>query len=218
MGQEVPKQYLQIAGATLLEHSLNALLACDAVSTIVVPLHPRDSRAADLPMLNHERVRLAVGADERCGSVLAGLEALPVEAQPDDWVLVHDAARPCVSPEDIARLIAEVTRSGIGGILAIAVTDTVKQAGGDGFVAHTLDRSSLWRAQTPQMFRLGELRAALIQALHEGKTVTDEASAMEMAGFQVQLVPGAASNLKVTVPEDLALAEWYLQQGGDTRT
>jgi 2-C-methyl-D-erythritol 4-phosphate cytidylyltransferase len=143
--------------------------------------------------------------------VLAGLQALAAQAAASDWVLVHDAARPCLQPADSARLIARVTGSGTGGILAEPIVDTVKQAAEDGLVERTLDRATLWRAQTPQMFRLGELRRALAHAAQQGLPVTDEASAMEMAGYPVQLVAGASSNLKVTVPQDLQLAAWYLQ-------
>jgi 2-C-methyl-D-erythritol 4-phosphate cytidylyltransferase len=144
--------------------------------------------------------------------VQAGLQALSKQAAPDDWVLVHDAARPCLPAQDTQRLITQVTASGTGGILAEPVVDTVKQAGADGLVAATLDRSTLWRAQTPQMFRLGELRRALDQAMQQGLEITDEASAMEMAGYPVQLVVGSSRNLKVTVPADLELAAWYLQE------
>jgi 2-C-methyl-D-erythritol 4-phosphate cytidylyltransferase len=123
---------------------------------------------------------------------------------------VHDAARPCLRLADLERLIAEVLAGGVGGILAEPIVDTVKLAGDDGLVARTLDRNRLWRAQTPQMFRLGELRNALATANSRGVTVTDEASAMEMAGHPVRLVAGSPGNLKVTVPDDLRLAGWYL--------
>jgi 2-C-methyl-D-erythritol 4-phosphate cytidylyltransferase len=212
MGGHTPKQYLQIEGVTLLEYSLRALLSCRQLDTVAVPLHPEDSRAGDIALLGDPRVRCLAGGEQRADSVLSGLQALSAEADDSDWVLVHDAARPCVSTADIERLIDTVTSSACGGILAQPVVDTVKQATGDGRVRATLDRRTLWRAQTPQMFRLGELRDALQRALREGLAVTDEASAMELAGYPVQLVSGSPSNLKVTVPEDLALAAWYLSQ------
>lgn len=211
MGGDLPKQYIEVAGATIFEHSLRALLACPQLGAVVVALHPQDSRAAELQLLDDARVQRVVGGDQRSDSVLAGLEALAQRAAADDWVLVHDAARPCLQLEDSQRLIARVTDNGIGGILAEPVVDTLKRAGADGLVAATLDRKSLWRAQTPQMFRLGELREALEQAAGQGLAVTDEASAMEMAGYPVQLVAGSPRNLKVTVPADLQLATWYLQ-------
>ena len=215
MGAEIPKQYLEIEGRSLLEYSLAALLACDAVTAVALVLHPQDAHASALPLLRDPRVLSAVGGAERSDSVLAGLNALSAEAEDDDWVLVHDAARPCLQPQDVQRLVDVVTGNGEGGILARRVVDTVKQATADGLVQATLDRSRLWRAQTPQMFRLGELREALTAALGEDLPVTDEASAMEFAGHPVQLVEGPASNLKVTLPEDLGLAAWYLtHQGG----
>ena len=216
MGGDTPKQYLEIAGTTLLEHSLRALLACEQINTVVVPLHPDDSHAQDIALLGDARVRRVGGGAERADSVLAGLVALSREADDGDWVLVHDAARPCVSCAAIERLIAAVLGSGCGGILAQPVVDTVKQATPEGRVSATLDRGTLWRAQTPQMFRLGELRDALQRSLEEGLAITDEASAMELSGYPVQLVPGPSSNLKVTLPEDLALAAWYLAQNQST--
>jgi 2-C-methyl-D-erythritol 4-phosphate cytidylyltransferase len=211
MGGELPKQYLQVAGATLLEHSLRALLDCAHIAGVVVALHPQDSRAATLPIFQDPRVLTVTGAEQRSGSVLAGLERLLSMAAPRDWVLVHDAARPCLRSDDIARLMAAVTASGTGGILAEPIVDTVKQASQDALVVHTLDRATLWRAQTPQMFRLDELRWALALARERGLAVTDEASAMEMAGYPVQLIAASAGNLKVTVAADLPLAAWYLQ-------
>jgi 2-C-methyl-D-erythritol 4-phosphate cytidylyltransferase len=160
-------------------------------------------------------VRTTTGGEQRADSVLAGLACLDGRAADSDWVLVHDAARPCLCADDLQRLISAVRGSDIGGILAEPVVDTVKRASADGLVEATLDRDRLWRAQTPQMFRLGELRSALQRALAAGEAITDEASAMEHAGFPVQLVRGSPANLKVTVAEDLALAAWYLQQRTD---
>ena len=211
MGAELPKQYMAVAGATLLEHSLRALLSCERISGVIVALHADDIRAAGMPIFQDPRIQMVSGAEQRNGSVLAGLDALISQAALHDWVLVHDAARPCLQAHDIMRLIATVTANETGGILAEQIVDTVKQASANARVLRTLDRATLWRAQTPQMFRLGELRGALQQAQAQGLAVTDEASAMEMAGYPVQLVAGSAGNLKVTVPADLPLADWYLQ-------
>lgn len=210
MGSDTPKQYLQVNGRSLLEHSLAALLACDTIASVVVTLHAQDIHAAQLELLKHPRVRTVTGGNERSDSVLAGLQALSAQAGDEDWVLVHDAARPCLQAADIARLITAVRAVSSGGILAEPVVDTVKLADSQGRVIKTLDRSVLWRAQTPQMFCLGQLRDALLYAAREKLDVTDEASAMELAGHPVQLVRGSSSNLKVTVQEDLALAGWYL--------
>jgi 2-C-methyl-D-erythritol 4-phosphate cytidylyltransferase len=213
MGADLPKQYLQLAGATVVEHSLNALLASPRLAGVVVALHPDDRRAARLPVFGDERVQRVAGGAQRSDSVQAALAALLAQGEPGDWVLVHDAARPCLPADDLERLIDRVTTSGVGGLLATAIVDTVKQATEAGLVARTLDRTLLWRAQTPQMFRLGELHAALDSARGQGLVITDEASAMELAGHPVQLVPGSARNLKVTLPEDLQLAAWYLGEG-----
>jgi 2-C-methyl-D-erythritol 4-phosphate cytidylyltransferase len=211
MGGDLPKQYMEVGGATLLEHGLRALLACEQLTGVVVALHANDSRAAALPIFRDPRVQTVTGAEQRSGSVLAGLDALVGRAALQDWVLVHDAARPCLQSADVVRLMAAVTTSGIGGILAERIVDTVKQASDDALVLRTLDRTTLWRAQTPQMFRFNELRGALGQAQERGVVVTDEASAMELAGYPVQLVTASTGNLKVTNPADLRLAAWYLQ-------
>lgn len=216
MGAEIPKQYMEVAGASLLEHSVRALLACEQIIGIVVALHTQDTRAGTVDILQDPRVVTVTGAAQRSGSVLAGLEALVSRAGSEDWVLVHDAARPCLRWQDIERLISSVTARSIGGLLAEPVVDTVKQAGADDLVACTVDRDRLWRAQTPQMFRLDELRRALLLAQEQGRVITDEASAMEMAGYPVQLVVGSTGNLKVTVPADLPLAAWYLRQAGES--
>jgi 2-C-methyl-D-erythritol 4-phosphate cytidylyltransferase len=215
MHSDVPKQYLPLAGRSLLEHSLKALLDNPDIASVVVALSPDDQRAASVDLLRDPRVRTTTGGDERADSVLAGLACLGAHADDGDWVLVHDAARPCLPAADLQRLIGAVQGNGVGGILAEPVVDTVKQASADGLVEATLDRDRLWRAQTPQMFRLGDLRSALRQSLARGDAVTDEASAMERAGFPVQLVRGSAANLKVTVAEDLALAAFYLQRRSD---
>lgn len=211
MGTEVPKQYLEVAGATLLEHSVRALLACEQISGIVVALHAQDTHASTLAIFQDPRVVTVTGAQQRSGSVLAGLDGLLSRAQHGDWVLVHDAARPCLRQEDLARLIGAVISRDTGGLLAEPIVDTVKRAGETNLIECTVDREHLWRAQTPQMFRLDQLRQALMQAQEQGRVVTDEASAMEMAGYPVQLVAGSASNLKVTLPADLPLAAWYLE-------
>jgi 2-C-methyl-D-erythritol 4-phosphate cytidylyltransferase len=210
MGGGPPKQYLALAGATVLEHSLGALLAQRRLAGVAVALHPQDRQAAQLTCFADSRVITVVGGAERSDSVAAALEALSQAADPGDWVLVHDAARPCVEQRDIERLLDRVIADGIGGILAEPLVDTVKRADAGGRVLETLDRSCLWRAQTPQMFRLGELRDALRKAAAEGARVTDEASAMERAGLPVQLVAGSRRNLKITVPADLSLAAWYM--------
>lgn len=210
MGGECPKQYLSLAGAPLLHHSVLALLRQARIERIAVALHLADERAGELPILEDPRVLRVTGGAERADSVLAGLEALQEFAYEGDWVLVHDAARPCLPQGDIDRLIERVLARGEGGILARPVVDTLKRSDGAGRIQATVDRRQFWRAQTPQMFRLGELHGALVKAREAGEAVTDEASAMENAGLPVQLVEGSAANLKVTVPGDLTLAAFHL--------
>jgi 2-C-methyl-D-erythritol 4-phosphate cytidylyltransferase len=212
MAADLPKQYLPLHGSTVLEHSLAALLSSERIESVVVAVHPDDGRPARMACLRDPRVKLTHGGATRCDSVLAALAALAEIASPEDWVLVHDAARPCVSPENIEALMKTVMANNVGGILAQAMVDTVKRAAKNGQVAETLDRDGLWCAQTPQMFRLGLLQSAIEDALAAGLAVTDEASAMEIAGHPVLLLAGSPSNLKITVPEDLALAEYYLRR------
>lgn len=210
MAAEVPKQYLTVAGASLLEHTLRALLASPDLRGVVVVIDPSDRRADQVVSLADPRVFKASGGTERADSVLSGLERLATMAADDDWVLVHDAARPCLPVAALTELVDTVRSSGVGAILASPCTDTIKQVDADRRVQTTLDRTVLWRAQTPQMFRLGELSGALRAALADDLPVTDESLAMEAAGYPVQVVPGPACNIKVTVPEDLKLAAHYL--------
>ncbi|MEP4148573.1 MAG: 2-C-methyl-D-erythritol 4-phosphate cytidylyltransferase [Halioglobus sp.] len=213
MSAAIPKQYLRIAGKTLLEHSVDTLLRTPGVCSVTVALHPDDTFANDLSIFADPRVSRVTGGDARADSVLAALRAVP--GRPGDWVLVHDAARPGLQVADVMRLVEAVTAKGEGGILAEPLVDTVKRADAQGRVESTLDRTSLWRAQTPQMFRLDELISALLAAAEDGHAVTDEASAMELAGQPVLLIPGSPANLKVTVAEDLELAAWYLSRQGE---
>jgi len=145
--------------------------------------------------------------------VLNGLEHLAGTAGVDDWVLVHDAARPCVRRQDIEMLMTRLEDHEVGGLLGVPVADTMKQVDSDSMILKTVERDGLWRALTPQMFRLGPLRDALQQAIASGVMVTDDASAMEMAGYRARMVEGQADNIKITRPADLQLAEFYLQSG-----
>lgn len=208
MGSDIPKQYLRFDDITLLEHSVRALQRDPRILSVTIALHPEDRFADELALFQQPGVSRVTGGAARADSVLAALRAVPGE--PGDWALVHDAARPGLPENDLQRLLDVVLETGEGGILAEPIVDTVKRDDGLGRVEATLDRNRLWRAQTPQMFRLGELTAALAAALVQQLPVTDEASAMEMAGHPVQLVPGSAANFKVTAPDDLALTAWYL--------
>ena len=203
MQTECPKQYLSIGNKTILEHAVAALLADARVQRVVIAVSPGDRRFSQLPLAQHPQITVVDGGAERADSVLAGLQALP-EAQ---WVLVHDAARPCVTPAALERLCRELANDPVGGLLAMPVADTLKRADGTQHVAETVARDGLWQAQTPQMFRYGLLGKVLAG---QG-AVTDEASAFEAAGYAPRLVRSDMTNLKVTYPADLALAELILQ-------
>tara|TARA_B110000503_G_C7080443_1_gene384906 strand:+ start:104 stop:805 length:702 start_codon:yes stop_codon:yes gene_type:complete len=211
MAAEIPKQYLTVAGTSLLEHTMRALLASSQIRGVVVVIDPSDRRADQVASLSDPRVLTAAGGHERADSVLAGLQFLRGVADDDDWVLVHDAARPCLPIAVLTRLVDHVINSDQGAILAQPVTDTIKRCSESGMVLETLDRNTLWRAQTPQMFRFHELRTALAAAVAADEQITDEAAAMSLAGYAVQIVEGPSCNLKVTVPEDLKHAEIYLK-------
>lgn len=206
MGASCPKQYLPLAGKFLIEHTLERLLAHPRIARVVVAISADDPFFNTLPVASHPRLCLVTGGAERADSVLNGLSLVETE-----WVLVHDAARPCITHQDIDHLIHEGL-AGDGALLGCRVRDTMKRTDVDGFVMNTVDRHDLWHALTPQFFRTHALREALRAGLASGAEITDEASAMEQAGWLPKIVEGRADNIKVTRPEDLALAALYLHQ------
>lgn len=210
MGAQRPKQYLLLNQHTLLEHTLHRLISHPAISHIVLPLHPEDPYFEQLSIANADWITRVDGGQERADSVLAGLQ----QVQQQDWVLVHDAARPCVQHSDIDKLLALAEQGHQGGILALRATDTMKVSASatSQLVKHTADRETLWHAQTPQFFPVQQLTRALSAALAQQVPITDEASAIEWAGGEVSLIEASSSNLKVTRPDDLALASFYLNQ------
>ncbi|MDD3448221.1 MAG: 2-C-methyl-D-erythritol 4-phosphate cytidylyltransferase [Gammaproteobacteria bacterium] len=216
MGAEVPKQYLPLLGRPLIEHTLERLLGHPRIAGVVVAVAAGDERWRALGLAGRSGVATVTGGAERCHSVLNALDWLLGRGHSGAWVLVHDAARPCLSHGEIDRLLEALADDPIGGLLGLPVRDTMKRAGARDRVAATVPREGLWHALTPQMFRTGALRAALAAALGRGELVTDESSAMELAGHAPRLVPGRPENIKVTRPEDLALAELYLRQQGGT--
>ncbi|NOU51658.1 2-C-methyl-D-erythritol 4-phosphate cytidylyltransferase [Pseudoalteromonas sp. JBTF-M23] len=196
-----PKQYLKIADKTILEHTLNKLGQLSELDKIVVAVSETDDYFKALPLLD-ARVTAVNGGKERADSVLNALQALAQDKP--DWVLVHDAARPLVSLEDMQTLIAQCVADGEGGILAARVKDTIKR--GDTHSLETVPREQLWQALTPQFFPYQALKGALEQALDNAVVITDEASAMEWARHPVKLVSGRSDNIKITTPEDYDLA------------
>jgi 2-C-methyl-D-erythritol 4-phosphate cytidylyltransferase len=214
MATNIPKQYLPLGEKTVLEHTLDTLLACRQLAGVVVVLSAGDGYWPDLQdRYARQPLETVTGGAERCHSVLNGLTHLAGRADADDWVLVHDAARPCVRLTDIDTLINTLSVTFHGGLLGVPVADTMKQVDGDDRVTATVAREGLWHAYTPQMFRIGMLQAALQHAIDNDLLVTDEASAMELAGYQPRMVQGQRDNIKITVASDLELAAFYLQAG-----
>lgn len=209
MAADRPKQYLPLAGRTLIEHTLACFLDHPALKGVVVSLAEDDPFWPALPCAHDPRVQRAPGGAERADSVLSALLQLSAQgAGEQDWVLVHDAARPNLARSDLDRLLTALADDAVGGLLAVPARDTLKRADADGRAQQTIDRSVVWQAYTPQMFRLGPLQRALADAMVAGVAVTDDASAMEWAGQFPRLVEGRADNIKVTRPEDLA---WLAQ-------
>lgn len=209
-GGDIPKQYLEAAGKSLIAHALDALLTHPRVAGVVVALAADDDRWPGWDSLHGKPVLRCAGGGERADSVLAALRALPSAVSADALVLVHDAARPNLHSEDIGRLIVAAETDADGAILAAPVRDTLKRADGHARIASTEPRDGLWRALTPQAFRRGALIAALEGARSAGVVVTDEAMAMERTGAKPRLVEGREDNIKVTTPSDLALAAYLL--------
>ena len=214
MAAECPKQYLRVDGEYILDITLRRLLAALPAAGCVVPLSSTDRWWAGTNASSDSRIATCAGGNERANSVLNALQALAPKAENDDWVLVHDAARPCVTADDLKRLLENAGAHNAGGLLAAPVTDTLKMASPQApdTVTSTVDRRHLWRALTPQMFRYGLLCDALQKALNQGFAITDEASAMEQSGHRPLLVEGRSDNIKITVPADLALAGFILGQ------
>ena len=212
MASAIPKQYLPLAGRTVIDQTLDRLLNHPQIQALYVALSEQDGWWSDSAFATDPRVTRVTGGSERCHSVLNVLDVLSAVAAEDDWVLVHDAARPCLRVSDIDRLINRVSSHSVGGLLGVPVRDTMKRTDSMAEVTKTVSREELWHAFTPQMFRLGPLRSALKEALERGEVVTDEASAIELAGLQPLMVDGHADNIKITHPEDLALATFFLQQ------
>ncbi|WP_282360584.1 MULTISPECIES: 2-C-methyl-D-erythritol 4-phosphate cytidylyltransferase [Pseudomonas] len=210
MAADRPKQYLQLGGRTILEHSLDCFLDHPCLKGVVVSIAADDPYWPGLACASDTRIQRAAGGRERADSVLNALLLLHAQGAADnDWVLVHDAARPNLARDDLDRLLGELANDPVGGLLAVPARDTLKRADANGRVSATIDRSTVWQAYTPQMFRLGALHRALADSLVADVAITDEASAIEWSGQAPRLVEGRNDNIKVTRPEDL---EWLRQR------
>jgi 2-C-methyl-D-erythritol 4-phosphate cytidylyltransferase len=214
-GSGPPKQYLQLAGRTVIEWAIAPFLEradCERIVVVIAASDPHWSRES---LARHPKISTAIGGAERVDSVHAGLRALVALANDDDWVLVHDAARPCLRATDLSRLIDELADDGVGGLLGAPLVDTLKRADASDRVQATVPRESLWRALTPQMFRYGVLDRALRAARDSGVVPTDEAQAVEALGLQPRLVRGDPDNIKITLPEDIERAARLLETWSD---
>lgn len=210
MRADRPKQYLPLAGKSILEHTLDCFLDHPRLKGVVVSLAADDPYWPELACARDLRIHRAPGGRERADSVFNALQTLgELGAEPTDWVLVHDAARPNLARSDLDNLLMTLALDPVGGLLAVPARDTLKRADADGRVSQTVDRSVIWQAYTPQMFHLEPLRRALADAQDAGVTITDESSAMEWAGLSPRLIEGRGDNLKVTRPEDL---QWLAQR------
>jgi len=224
MQANCPKQYLKLDDKTILTHTLNKLLSHPRIGQVILALNENDQYFVDSDFVNHNDVIQVNGGKERVDSVLNGLAVIDVAEYP--WVLVHDAARPCLSHQDIDNLLETCLANNCGGLLASPVRDTMKRGcslkpanvndNGLNKVEGTVERNQLWHALTPQLYKTTELVFAIEQALTQSLVITDESSAMEHAGFASILVPGSSENIKITHPDDLALAEFYLNRQANT--
>jgi 2-C-methyl-D-erythritol 4-phosphate cytidylyltransferase len=217
MASSIPKQYLPLAGKTVLEHTLLTFLKHPKITGIVIAITEGDPYWQDLEqsLTQTKPIIVAPGGRERCYSVLNALTVLAEKnnvsnPEKQQWVLVHDAARPCLRISDIDRLISQLQESEVGGLLGLPMSDTVKRCNIQHQVLETVERSDLWRALTPQIFPLELLKNALEYAINKGDIVTDEASAIELSGRQPIMIEGSADNIKITHPGDLQLAELFL--------
>jgi 2-C-methyl-D-erythritol 4-phosphate cytidylyltransferase len=213
MNSSILKQYILLDnGLTVIDQTLKTLLGIDAIKGCVIAISQNDSEFKKSRFYDHHKIlSISSGGKERINSVLSAMEKLVGIAKDNDWILVHDAVRPCVKSEEILLLIEQLDGNSTGGLLGVKITDTVKQIGNNAIIEKTIDRSNLWQACTPQMYRFGLLYKALIKAQIDGIGATDEASAIEHSNLKSKIIPCGKSNIKITTPQDLELANYYLR-------
>ena len=203
---DIPKQYLSLNGMPVLLHSINKFVKLDEIHEILVALNPDDKFWRKLNF-SHPKVKTINGGPERCNSVNSALEELSGRAENGDWILVHDAVRPCISDFDLNKIIEIVHDEDVGGLLACPILDTIKEVGDNLDVLKTIPREGLWSAMTPQIFRYELLKKALNAVLNSARSVTDEAKAIELIGLTPRIIEGDKTNIKITHPSDMVLAE-----------
>ncbi len=212
MGVDKPKQYISINNKMIIEHTIECFIHREEIEKIIVAISKEDVFWPTLSISKHDKVVTAPGGEERYQSVLNSLQVLTGKADNNDWVMVHDAARPCLNQSAIDRLIIELRTHDVGGILAMPCRDTMKRANDTGEIDKTVERESLWHAQTPQMFKYGKLLSAIEDALKNKIVVTDESMAMERLGYKPLLVHGHQENMKLTHKDDLESLKTYLDR------
>jgi 2-C-methyl-D-erythritol 4-phosphate cytidylyltransferase len=209
-----PKQYLTIDNKTILEHTVERLLSHPLINKVIIALSEGDEYYSRTSLVNNKHIETVIGGKERVDSVIAGLKAIDSKVYP--WVLVHDAARPCVTHDDISALIKQCIEKQTGGLLAAPVRDTMKRSLSSDLavnqVSKTVDRENLWHALTPQMYQVNELKEAIINGLSKNAELTDESSAIELANIPSLLVSASSENIKITHPDDLVLAAFFLRK------
>ena len=209
-----PKQYLTIDNKTILEHTVERLLSHPLINKVIIALSEGDEYYSRTSLVNNKHIETVIGGKERVDSVIAGLKAIDSQVYP--WVLVHDAARPCVTHDDISALITQCVEKQTGGLLAAPVRDTMKRSFSSDLavnqVSKTVDRENLWHALTPQMYQVNELKEAIINGLSKSAELTDESSAIELANIPSLLVSASSENIKITHPDDLSLAAFFLRK------
>ena len=212
MGSDIPKQYVSVRGKTVIEHTIDNFISRKEIQNICISISESDNYWSTLPISKNKKIITTVGGNERYESVYNGLRALQDKANDDDWVLVHDAVRPCLKKSIIDRLITDISSHDVGGILALPCFETMKRVNNNKQVEETINREIIWRAQTPQIFKYKKLLLAIEKAINENILITDEAMAMELSNYKPIVIMGDEKNIKITHKDDLKHLELFLEE------
>jgi len=212
MGDDIPKQYISVCGKTVIEHTIDNFIDRNEIENICISISESDNYWPTLPISKNEKIITTVGGSERYESVYNGLRAIQDKATENDWVLVHDAVRPCLKKSIIDRLITDISSHDVGGILALPCSETMKRVNNSNEVEETINRQTTWRAQTPQMFKYKKLLLAIEKVINEDIFITDEAMAMELSNHKPIVILGDENNIKITHKIDLKYLELFLEE------
>jgi len=212
MGDDIPKQYISVCGKTVIEHTIDNFIDRNEIENICISISEADNYWPTLPISKNEKIITTVGGNERYESVYNGLRAIQDKATENDWVLVHDAVRPCLKKSIIDRLITDISSHDVGGILALPCSETMKRVNNSNEVEETINRQTAWRAQTPQMFKYKKLLLAIEKVINEDIFITDEAMAMELSNHKPVVILGDENNIKITHKTDLKYLELFLEE------